>query len=1308
MQIKYLFLRKYKNLRKFHTDLQRIQEPRKMNMKQILKCIAVLLILLAAMGTASAAVSNVQATVTNNGTNYDVSVTWSGTLPAGEIYTVYINDSSLNLYSNTTTALSDNFINIALTAGTSYTIMVEDSEDNSSYSFTALLVSPDFSDLSIATDITDPTNFNVSWNLTASSTYLELDSGSGFTSVGSSVANMLISGNPASSKSFIFRFNDTGNYSSNVVYTLQPITFSSTNTSSSITWNLASSNWDSYEFIVKYVSNGTEASSTSTNAATNATNGTISGSTITLEGLDPNTQYALSVRGINGTAPNLRQGLWTTNTVTTGAASLISSFQPTGNYDFSKGVNQDPVTTENDTIFEFNLTTTNNSAFVWTLLYNNTTSGLNDTVTSEATVTSTSTTSEFSWRPSKTGVYYLELVVTDNITSVTQTVKWTLTVNEKSTGNRIWQDGMPTTYTWDARSFAGFYYDLDDGYGSEYMKISNIGRSIAAGDIFYTTTTSNTVYAYDRWGSYQIVGFMGDKYYAGSGSDSLMRNGNLSKVLIDESENIIYRVGQSIALDEGYVVEISQINVQGSSAYLVVRKDGKEVGGSVVRSGDSFNYTPSNFGRTNNTSLIRIHVSSVFQGSESSLVTIDGIFQISDKLTKLESGTKIDKMEIRSVTANTIEMTNHERISLSQGSEVTLMGKMKFLVADNSSVLRFAPTIEYTDPGTYEIRGTVSDFANPNYIVYKWTPLNFEGFYYDIDDDISVSEEIVIKQPLTNTSRRIDKGNITYTSKTTIVNYKYSSWGSYTVLGFMGEKYYAGVGGSLIKSGNLSKVLIDESEKRNMNVGQYIILDEGYALRIDQIDINGNRAYFVLEKDGRRVSGGDGIVSSGNDYVYKKNISSTDVEMIKVHVDSVFMGTESSLVSISGIFQASDNLTKLTQDTKYGRMTVDSYSAAGISLSSNEAITLSAGNDIDLMKVGNDSIYFKVGDNSTLRFAPCVEKEIGSNSSLSVEFSPGNPVTGDYITITVKDRGTTIEGAVVKVNNTSIGTTNSSGEVGYSTNTAGSYRVTAEKSGYVNGSATLTVEQKMMNMTVSVTPDVLNFGAVGRIKVTDSLNGSAISGATIRLSNTEIGTTDSGGELSYTFNVTGSLTIQASKSGYNNATKTVSVTQKDAFQYSNFSMKPTPPTAKSNVKFTFDATNTGVENGSHTLKLILRDSNGKVIAEDSKSVSVDVNKTKSVTLSVKPPTEGFYTLTLVEEDSNRTIDLHSSISSISVGKAKLVGSTIVYIVLAVIGLILLAVLGFFAYLFGVKGATKGNYKEVAGEIMSDIKRKFKK
>ncbi|MBZ3935282.1 S-layer protein domain-containing protein [Methanimicrococcus blatticola] len=1279
-------------------------------MKNILKYAVVLLILFAMIGTASADVGTVTASAeihsTNDG-NYNVTVSWTGTGSAP--YTVTIEGTAIP--ANDTGVDSATFNDVTLTPGNTYTVNVTDSA--STFEITTFAapipptpLSPPVMDNFESTTTAGSNLYSLTWDwVTYPAGTILLYNNSG-TWVTVTVVPFEVSGSPASDQKFEFKLNDSTVDSTTTSFEFKKIGFDNATTESKITWTLDTSGWDSFEY------NVTKGDGSEIVPITTSSSATI----VTPDTLEAATSYTINVRGINGYG----YGLWTSNSTTTGTATVdfVDNFESSKeifNDDNSSNGTKD-FTAEAGVTFYINMTATKEVDFTWKLeVYDEdaTTWGpVPSTVKYNVENDAANNSSNFSWKPNEKGKYRLNLTMTDTSTTpdTVQELSWVVTVTPSTTGDRIWDEslGMPKDkYTWTARSFSGFYYDLDTGEGSEYMTISNIGRTISKGDIYYETTTSDVDFEYDGWGSYQIVGFMGDKYYAGSGSDSLMKNGNLSKVLLDVDDSENYRVGQYLALEEGYSIRIDQIDVNGNAALLVVEKDGKEVDSGIVNINNNATFTYEKNISGTKVPFIMIHVKSVFMGTESSLVTIDGIFQISDKLLKLESGTEIDKMEIDSVSGNTITMSNSEKVSLSSDSEVTLMGKLKFIVAD-SDTLRFAPTIEYTDPGIYEIRGTVSDFSNNEYIVDLWTPQNFEGFYYDINDDIENSESIKIDTDLSST-RKIANGELTYTANTTIADYEYETWGQYTVIGFMGEKYYAGTGGGLLSNGNLSKVLVDTDEKRNMYVNQSVSLEEGVSVRASQIDVNGNRALLVVEKDGKELY--SEIVQSGNDLNYSKKIGSgsENTTFVKVHVDAVFMGTESSLVTISGIFQASTELTKIEEGTTYGKMEVTSVSSTGIILENDGSLSLSDGDDVEFMKVGNSTMYFKVGDSddSTLRFAPVVEKEIGSTDPLNVKLSNSTVTSSDVVTITVEDRGVTIEGVTVTVNGSTVGTTNSSGQVNYTTNAVGTFRVNAEKSGYTAGNASLTVNEKLINMTVRVSPETVYFGTAGTIKATDSLNGSAISDATVYISGESIGKTNSSGELNYTFNKTGSVTIDVAKEKYNNGTTTVNVSQEVAFAYSNFALKPDEPSAKKAIKLSFDVTNNGIKDGSHDVSLILRDGSGNVVDQDNKTVSANMGKSKSVSLSVKAPEEGTYTLTLVESDSNRTIDLPSSMSKVSVGSAKL-GSTILYIILAFLAIIVIAVIGFVAYLFGVKGANRDNYKMVASEVVDDIKYKFQR
>jgi lipopolysaccharide export LptBFGC system permease protein LptF len=71
----------------------------------------------------------------------------------------------------------------------------------------------------------------------------------------------------------------------------------------------------------------------------------------------------------------------------------------------------------------------------------------------------------------------------------------TIVADSNQSGNRVWDQSKNMSnesYTWNSFSFAGFYYDLDNNLSTEELTINNIKRTIAQGDISYTTSRSRS------------------------------------------------------------------------------------------------------------------------------------------------------------------------------------------------------------------------------------------------------------------------------------------------------------------------------------------------------------------------------------------------------------------------------------------------------------------------------------------------------------------------------------------------------------------------------------------------------------------------------------------------------------------------------------------------------------------------------------------------------------------------------------------------------------------------------------------------
>ncbi|HIH86345.1 MAG TPA: hypothetical protein HA304_00365, partial [Methanosarcinales archaeon] len=492
-------------------------------------------------------------------------------------------------------------------------------------------------------------------------------------------------------------------------------------------------------------------------------------------------------------------------------------------------------------------------------------------------------------------------------------------------GNRIWDKaaGMSEKiYTWNPQSFSGFYYDLDTDEGSETLTIKDIKRSLDEGDIEYITKPIPVDFENSRWGTYYVIGFMADRHFAGyndtdfaSSDDNLLSEEKLSKVLTDNDKKVRLNSGSVLELEEGYEFKITEFSSDGETIMVGIFKDGEKVDETVVNEGNTFVYE-KDLGGAKDMPIIAIYIDTVFIGQETSSVNIEGIFQISDEYIDVERGDDFGQMTVKTVNENKITMENEDDVDLDEGDDFNLMGKINIIVADNNT-LRFAPYVDMSESGTYELRGTVTEEDE-----FDWTPFNFEALMYDIDTGEGDETLRLIRD-----GRTVDDGDLTYTINPITKNFEHSNddWNSFESIGFMGEKYFAGYlkassfvssDRSLISEGKLSKILIDEDEKHTMHIGNSLTLEEGYSLRIDEINRDGDAMMIALLKDGKEIT--TDIAKEGDTYLYEVDVDGTDIPIILAHIDSVFSGMETNSIFIDGIFQISDSFTSVEEGDTYG------------------------------------------------------------------------------------------------------------------------------------------------------------------------------------------------------------------------------------------------------------------------------------------------------------------------------------------------------------------------------------------------------
>jgi S-layer protein (TIGR01567 family) len=904
------------------------------------------------------------------------------------------------------------------------------------------------------------------------------------------------------------------------------------------------------------------------------------------------------------------------------------------------------------------------------------------------------TSSPYTFEESNISQYILKAIVDDSNGDNSTTLTWTVNVQSASysSGNRIWDESqnMSTNYTWDAQSFSGFYYDLDTGISSENMTITDISRSIDSGNIKYVTSPTDTKFKHNDWGSYQVIGFMAEKYFAGYTVNSLpvidnispISDGILSKILIDSDDKSSFSSGESLALEEGYSLSVKEVDINGNSVLVDLEKDGKVVDETVVSSGGDYIYKTS-LGTATDVPVIIIHFGTVFSGAETSAVFVQGIFQISDNYVEVKNGDDFGEMEVKSIGSDEIEMENTNNIGLNKGETVDLMGNIQIQVANNDT-LRFAPVENSSESGTIELRGTVYD-QNIDGNNFTWTPYNFEGLYYNMDEGIG-TEKLDVQEL---DGRTIPSNKLVYQSTPEPVNFEHADWGDFTVVGFNANEYFAGytkgaVNGSvdeisLLSNSILTKVLTDNDDKSSFSSGESLALEEGYSLSVKEVDINGNSVLVDLEKDGKVVD--ETVVSSGGDYIYKTSLgAATDTPLIIIHFGTVFSGAETSAVFVQGIFQISENYIEIKNGDSYGDMQVTDSSESGIRMENSNDIGLDQNQNISIMS----NISFRTADSSTLRFYPFVEVQSGGSSANGLNISvPDEIAAGSPFDITITADGNPIEGVNVKVDGNSTGNTSAEGTVQYTAEKNGTLTLTAEMNGYSTVSKNVNVLPTREEMSLSVYPETIYIGDNITITALKKIGGDPIIGANISLDGQPLGVTGSDGNITYKTEKNGTIKVSATKEGFNN--NSIDVVVKDfepLFTVSNLTVVPKEVDIGKNATVSAIVVNTGKAAGNYNASLSI---NGNVT--DSKEVFVDVGGNATVTFAHSEKIPGNYTVELGGQTVTYTVKESSPI------------------LLYTLGAIVLLLIGGAAYYFTKKGGDIGALQEKVQELISSIKPK---
>ena len=267
-------------------------------------------------------------------------------------------------------------------------------------------------------------------------------------------------------------------------------------------------------------------------------------------------------------------------------------------------------------------------------------------------------------------------------------------------------------FEWNPQNFAGFYYDLNRDVGTEVLtatlKDGKLSGSYPYG-LTYQTTAQMNDFAFEDWGSYNVIGFMGEKYFAGyldtagstddrlfeaSGSKNVLSKNELIKLLIDDDTEKTVTTDTPLTLQDGYVLSIDSIDMDGNHVTLTLSKDGSKLATKKIspsRDGatmaDKTFIYKKNFGNSRDVVVVAVHFKNAFRGADQNLATVDAVWQLSDEALDVSEGTDYDKMTIQTITADSITMNNEDNdITLSKNKDISLMPGIGIKTADDDSL----------------------------------------------------------------------------------------------------------------------------------------------------------------------------------------------------------------------------------------------------------------------------------------------------------------------------------------------------------------------------------------------------------------------------------------------------------------------------------------------------------------------------------------------------------------------------------------------------------------------------------------------
>ena len=449
----------------------------------------------------------------------------------------------------------------------------------------------------------------------------------------------------------------------------------------------------------------------------------------------------------------------------------------------------------------------------------------------------------------------------------------------------------------------------------------------------------------------------------------------------------------------------------GNKVWLSLSKNGMELDSEVIGTGGSdlqdrvYTYEPDLAGERD-VPIFSCYVSGVFRGTDSNIIQVKYVFLIDNDILQISAGEYYGNMKVVTAGSSNIILGNNNDIYLNPNTAAPIMGNLSFKTADTTDAIEFYPHLirnelpvlsgggdefgswssggsiwnsTHTPTATEEFSGEVVELTCPQTADIVWNKDNFGGFCYDINGSVGTETLSIASGTLTgpNTDRTIETGALSYTTSPfwqeyelhknlglTIERNPHASDSGYWTEFWRGERYVAIDG----KPNKLAKPLIEfnDTDTKTLATGEAWDLGGGLTLTAMQIDLEGNKVWLCLCKNGTRLD--SAIIDTGGSdlqdrvYAYTADVAGErDVPVFSCYIAGVFRGTDTNLIQVKYTFLIDNKVYQISTGETYGNMQVTSVTPTQVTLGNWNGISLSQSSST-LPIMGN--LSFKTADNA--------------------------------------------------------------------------------------------------------------------------------------------------------------------------------------------------------------------------------------------------------------------------------------------------------------------------------------------------------